>query len=85
MKLQRLMTHALVRPLTAKDGMQSKWIDGRAMADVAAEYIKTQTNASRPSNASNSNNRMYWFRLIDIMHDDNPGMHALLGRKNSRG
>lgn len=79
-KLQRLMTHALVRPLTTKDGMQAKWTDGRPMADVAAEFIKPNDRLTAFERLE-LYNRMYWFRIIDVMHADNPGQSALLGPK----
>ena len=79
-KLQRLMTHALVRPLTKHDGLQPKWIDGRPMTEVAAEFIKPNDRLSAFERLQ-LYNRMYWFRLLDNMHDDNPGLRALLGDK----
>ena len=83
-QLQRLMTHALVRPLTKNDGLQPKWIDGRPMTEVAAEFIKANDRLT-PFERLELYNRMYWFRLIDIMHEDNPGLGAVLGeRKFSR-
>ncbi len=77
-KLQRLMLHALIRPLTKADGLQPKWIDGRPMADVAGEFIKANDRLSAFERLQ-LYNRMYWFRLLDVMHDDNPGLRALLG------
>ncbi len=77
-KLQRLMTHILVRPLTKHDGLQPAWIDGRPMAEVAAEFIKPNDRLSAFDRLQ-LYNRMYWFRLLDIMHDDNPGLRAVLG------
>ena len=79
-KLQRLMTHILIRPLTKTDGLQPTWIDGRAMTEVAAEFIKPNDRLSAFERLQ-LYNRMYWFRLIDIMHDDNPGLRAVLGDK----
>ena len=76
--LQRLMTHVLVRPLTNDDGLQPLWIDGRPMAEVAEEFIKPNDRLSAFERLQ-LYNRMYWFRLIDIMHDDNPGLRAVLG------
>jgi hypothetical protein len=78
--LQRMMTHVLVRPLTASDGMQAKWIDGRPMAAVAAEFIKPNDRLSSFERLQ-LYNRMYWFRLIDCVYDDNPGLRGLLGRR----
>ena len=77
-KLQRLMTHALVRPLTAASGMQPTWTDGRPMAEFAAEFIKPNDRLTAFDRLE-LYNRMYWFRLIDAFYDDNPGLRALLG------
>ena len=79
-KLQRLMTHALVRPLTAESGMQTTWTDGRPMEEFAAEFIKPNDRLSAFERLQ-LYNRMYWFRLIDAFYDDNPGLRALLGDK----
>jgi hypothetical protein len=79
-KLQRLMTNILVRPLTKTDGLQPIWIDGRPMTEVAEEFIKPNDRLSAFERLQ-LYNRMYWFRLIDIMHDDNPGIRAVLGDK----
>lgn len=79
-RLQRLMTHALVRPLTANDGLQETWIDGRAMAEVAAEFIKPNARLTAFDRLQ-LYNRMYWFRLIDAVYEDNPGLQVLLGEE----
>lgn len=77
-RLQRLMTHVLVRPLTPQDRLQKKWRDGRPMAQVAAEFIKPNDRLTAFERLE-LYNRMYWFRLLDCLHDDNPGLRALLG------
>ena len=79
-RLQRLMTHILVRPLTKSQGLQPRWIDGRAMTEVAAEFIKPNDRLTAFERLQ-LYNRIYWFRLTDIMHDDNPGLRALLGER----
>ena len=78
--LQRWMTHALVQPLTADDDVQPVWRDGRPMAEVAAEYIKPNdrlTSLERLQIYS----RSYWYRVIDCVYDDAPGLRALLGEE----
>jgi len=75
---QRLMASALVRPLTAEDGLQPRWVDGRSMEVVAAEFIKPNdrlTSFERLQLYS----RMYWFRLADAIRDDCPGLVSALG------
>jgi len=77
------MTHVLVRPLTSKDGLQSSWIDGRPMEEVAAEFIKPNDRLSAFERLQ-LYNRMYWFRLIDCVYDDNPACAPRWGEKIRR-
>jgi hypothetical protein len=77
---QRMMASALLRPLTADDGLQPRWVDGRPMDAVAAEFIKPNdrlTSFERLQLYS----RMYWFRLSDAIRDDCPGLLAALGER----
>ncbi len=78
--LQRLMTHAVVRPLGSGDRLQKRWLDGRPMAEVAAEFIKPNDRLSAFERLE-IYNRVYWFRLIGCVYDDNPGLRALLGER----
>jgi hypothetical protein len=78
--LQRLMTHALVRPLTSGDRLQPRWIDGRATAEVAAEFLKPNDRLSAFERLE-IYNRMYWFRLIGCVTSDCPGLNGLLGER----
>ncbi len=78
--LQRMMTHALVMPLTAADELAPRWHDGRPMTEVVEEFIKPNarlTAAERLKIYSIS----YWYRLLDGVYDDAPGLRALLGEK----
>lgn len=76
--LQRMMLQALVRPLTADDDLQPRWRDGRPMAEVAAEFIKPNDRLTAVERLQ-IYARSYWFRLIDCVYDDAPGLRALLG------
>ena len=78
--LQRLMTHALVRPLGPGDRLPKTWIDGRPMTEVAGEFIKGNDRLS-PCDRLQIYQRMYWFRLIDAVGDDSPGLRAVLGER----
>lgn len=77
------MHQALLRPLTPGDRMQARWSDGRAAADVAAQIIKPNDRLTAFERLE-IYNRMYWFRLIDCFHDDNPGLRAALGERKFR-
>jgi len=80
---QRMMASAIVRPLTADDGLQPKWIDGRPMDRVAAEFIKPNDRLTSFERLQ-LYNRMYWFRLFDAIRDDCPGLLAALGERAFR-
>lgn len=78
--LQRWMTHALVQPLTADDDLQPVWRDGRPMAEVAEDYIKPNDRLTALERVQ-IYSRSYWYRLIDCVYDDSPGLRALLGEE----
>jgi hypothetical protein len=75
---QRMMAAAVVRPLNADDNLQSRWIDGRPMEEVAAEFIKPNDRLTSFERLE-LYNRMYWYRLFDAIRDDCPGLLAALG------
>jgi hypothetical protein len=77
-RLQRLMTHALVRPLGPGDSVPVDWIDGRTTAEVAAEFIKPNDRLTAVERL-HIYQRMYWYRLIGAATDDCPGLRGLLG------
>jgi hypothetical protein len=77
---QRVMAAAVIRPLDANDGLQTKWIDGRAMDKVAAEFIKPNDRLTSFERLQ-LYNQMYWFRLFDAIRDDCPGLNATLGER----
>jgi len=78
--LQRLVTHAVVRPLAPGDRLQARWIDGRPMREVAEEFIKPNDRLSACDRLE-IYNRMYWFRLFEAIADDSPGLKAALGER----
>jgi hypothetical protein len=75
---QRMMAAAVIRPLDGNDKLQSKWIDGRPMDKVAAEFIKPNDRLTSFERLQ-LYNQMYWFRLFDAIRDDCPGLLATLG------
>lgn len=75
---QRMMMHALAQPLTADDDLAPTWRDGRPMAEVAEEFIKPNDRLTAFERLQ-IYSRSYWFRLIDCVYDDSPGLRALLG------
>ena len=79
-QLQELMASALFRPLTVEDRMQPTWVDGRAMDKVAASFIKPNDRLTSFERLE-IYNRVYWFRVLDCLYDDYPGLRAVLGEQ----
>ncbi|MDQ2899518.1 MAG: DNA-binding domain-containing protein, partial [Acidobacteriota bacterium] len=75
---QRKMAAALMLPLTSGDHIARKTKSGISMAQEAAKFIKPNdrlTSLERLEIYS----RSYWFRLLDALRDDFPGLAAVLG------
>ncbi|MEY2880105.1 MAG: hypothetical protein RLZZ15_2485 [Verrucomicrobiota bacterium] len=78
--LQRLMIHALVQPLTADDKLAPRFVDGRPMAEAVGDFIKPNARLTAVERLA-IYSRSYWYRLIESVYDDSPGLRALLGEK----
>ena len=77
--LQRAMWTLISRPLTAASRMPRRWKDGRPTAQIAAQIAKPNdrlTSFERLEIYS----RMYWFRVLDSLYEDCPGLRAALGQ-----
>jgi Putative DNA-binding domain len=79
-ELQRVMAAALFRPLTPHWGMQKRWIDGSRTGKAAAEFIKPNDRLSSFERLE-IYNRQYWFRVLDCLYDDYPGLRAVVGER----
>ncbi|HEY9869146.1 MAG TPA: putative DNA-binding domain-containing protein [Candidatus Obscuribacterales bacterium] len=77
---ERLFASAIMRPMTSGQRMQRKWIDGRSMREVAAEFIKPNDRLTSYERLE-IYNKQYWFRLVDCMYEDFPGLLTVLGQK----
>jgi hypothetical protein len=76
--LQRVMARAMFLPLTARNGMQPRWTDGRKMEDVVSEFIKPNDRLTSFERWE-IYTRSYWFRILDCFYDDFPGLRAVTG------
>lgn len=74
------MASAIFRPLTARDRMQPRWSDGRNARAVAKQFIKPNDRLSAFERLE-IYNRVYWFRVLDCLYDDYPGLRAIVGEK----
>jgi hypothetical protein len=77
--LQRLAGAIIMNPLAPNWRMQRKWIDNRDMRKVTGEFIKPNDRLT-PFERIEIYNKQYWFRLIDCMYEDHPGLLAVLGQ-----
>ncbi len=78
--LQRAMWRVVSRPLTGDSRMQRRWTDGRPTSVVAGEIAKPNDRLTSFERLE-IYNRMYWFRVLDSLYDDCPGLRAVLGDK----
>jgi len=78
--LQRAMWRVVSRPLTAGNQMQRRWTDGRPTSKVAAQIAKPNDRLTSFERLE-IYNRMYWFRVLDSLYEDCPGLRAALGDK----
>ena len=78
--LQRSMAQAIFRPLTPRWRMRANLPDGNDMRAAASEFIKPNDRLSSFERLE-IYNRQYWFRLLDCLYEDYPGLLAVLGEK----
>ena len=71
LELQRRMARAIMRPLTGAD---------RIAPNTDARYIKPNDRLNA-SERLEIYSRSYWFRVLDSLYDDFPGLRAVLGQR----
>ena len=76
--LQRAMWGLVSQPLTAANRMKPRTRDGRSSAAAAAEIAKPNDRLTSFERLE-IYNRMYWFRVLDSLYEDCPGLRAVLG------
>ena len=80
LELQRRVAHALMVPLTPSGTLAKRVDAGRSMQAEAEELIKPNqrlTSVERLEIYS----RSYWFRLLDSLREDFPGLCGVLGER----
>jgi hypothetical protein len=78
-ELQRLAASVIMQPLAPGFRSSRTFTDGRANSVVASEFIKPNDRLTAFERIE-IYNKQYWYRLIDCIYDDYPGLRALLGR-----
>ncbi|MDB6039883.1 MAG: hypothetical protein JWM99_3724, partial [Verrucomicrobiales bacterium] len=79
-ELQRIMASAVMRPLTSSERMQPLWTDNRPTEAIVAGFIKPNVHLSALERLE-IYNRQYWYRIIDCIFDDYPGLRVVLGQR----
>src|ERR1700678_149893 len=73
-ELQKRAAAAIMAPMTASDRMAAKW---RSEADALVK----PTSRMAPLERLEIYSRSYWFRILDSLYDDFPGLSAAIGRR----
>ena len=81
--VQQRFAAVVMRPLTPDWTAQPVWTDGRSSQDVVAEFIKPNDRMTSLERIE-LYNKQYWYRLIDILYEDYPGLATILGDRGFR-
>lgn len=76
--LQRAVWGLVSQPLTAANRMRPRTREGRSTAAAVGEIVKPNDRLSSFERLE-IYNRMYWFRVLDSLYEDCPGLRAVLG------
>jgi len=79
-ELQRAFATGIMRPLTPGHRMQTKWVDGKSARTAIGKFIKPNDRLSSFDRLE-IYNKQYWFRLLDSLYEDFPGLRTLIGEK----
>jgi hypothetical protein len=74
---------AISRPLTPGWQTRRTWFDGRPTSEVFGSFIKPNDRLTSFERLE-IYNKQYWFRLLDCLYDDYPGLRAILGQAKFR-
>jgi hypothetical protein len=77
--LQKVTASVIMQPLAPGFRSSRTFVDGRPNETVASEFIKPNDRLTAFERIG-IYNKQYWYRLIDCIYDDYPGLLALLGR-----
>jgi hypothetical protein len=78
--IQRAFATGVMRPLAPGRRMQPKWADGESARKVTATFIKPNDRLSAFDRLE-IYNKQYWFRLLDSLYEDFPGLRTLIGEE----
>ncbi|MBV9303592.1 MAG: putative DNA-binding domain-containing protein [Acidobacteriaceae bacterium] len=79
-EIQTRMAADVMRPLRSGDRIASRTEHGQPMAEEAAAYVKPNDRLSSVERLE-IYNRQYWFRVLDSLYEDFPGLCAVVGER----
>lgn len=79
-EFQRLMMQAVTRPLGPGHRSKRSWGDGRSAKEVIGTFSQDNDRLSGLERIE-IYNRMYWFRTLDSLYEDLPGLREVLGER----
>ena len=79
-EIQRAFATGVMRPLTEDDHMQPAWSDGRTSEAATATFIKPNDRLTSFDRLE-IYNRQYWFRLLESLYEDFPGLRTIIGEQ----
>jgi hypothetical protein len=74
------MAEAVMQPLTCAENMRKRNSRHQLMSEVASSFIAPNDRLTSFERLE-IYNRQYWFRLMDALSEDFPGLRAVLGAK----
>ncbi len=77
--IQRQVASLIMAPLTKADRMRTRQPGGANTAALVEDFIKPNDRLTSFERLE-IYNRQYWFRLLDCLYEDYPGLCALLGQ-----
>lgn len=83
LELQRRMAAAVMQPLTRAENMRKRNFQHQLMSEVAGSFIAPNDRLTSFERLE-IYNRQYWFRVMDALSEDFPGLRAILGAKRFR-
>ena len=83
LELQRQMANAVMQPLTSSETMRKRNNQHQLMTEVARSFISPNDRLTSFERLE-IYNRQYWFRLMDALSEDFPGLQAILGARRFR-
>ncbi len=79
-EIQSIMISVVMNPLTNDQRMAPTLADNRSSKELTCSIIKPNDRLTSVERIE-IYNRQYWFRVIDCLYDDFPGLRAIVGER----